>query len=63
MSKRETEKKITSSTTLGINLRLAKLRYESGLSEGNFEYSLAAEPPVLCGESHLSRLAKPPINY
>ena len=27
------------------------------------EYSRAAEPPVRCGESHLSGLAEPPVIY
>ena len=39
-----------------IEIHLADLLEKSGLSE----YYGAAEPPVRCGESHLSGLTEPP---
>ena len=39
----------------------AKLLCQKALEKG--EYSRAAEPPVRCGESHLSGLAEPPVIY
>ena len=49
--------------------RLLKEEYlESAIIERKykvnlFEYFRAADPPVRCGESHLSGLAEPPVIY
>ena len=43
------------------NLSLAELARRLGKSPQSFnDYSRAAEPPVRCGESHLSGLTEPP---
>jgi hypothetical protein len=39
---------------------LQGLRKTKGITQEQFEYYGAAEPPVRCGESHLSGLTEPP---
>ena len=37
-----------------------RIAEEDGYRAAYFDYSRAAEPPVRCGESHLSGLTEPP---